>query len=198
MAVTKGINPEEMRIRAAEMAALRTAKAKGVEGTPTASVSPSATGTPSIGSGEPVNYQIGLTELARKYGSERTEVNPAVGAAAGSVSAPVVQQPIQQPQVSKVDSNTVINHINGGTKTEISSALRGIGASEAYAKTANANSGSEAFDPLKNAKINETTIAKTTTNPFANLANSNGSNYTQGLSFAGINNLSNLKYMEIA
>ena len=201
MAAINSINNEEIRLRALETAKLRAAQAKGVEGTPAPSVSAAPVGTPGVGSGElvtPQNYQLKVAEIARKNGEATKGVNPAISAAAGSVSAPVVQQPVSQPQVSKVDSNTAINHINGSTKTEISSALRGIGASAAYAKTANANSGNDAFASLKNVKINETTIAKSTTNPFANLANNNGSNYTQGLSFAGINNLDNLKYMEIA
>ena len=103
------INSEELKFKYAQMAKARSAQKIGVD-----SSASKITNTQSVKSGsintllEGKNIDTArITELAKKYATGTTKVNPSVEAAAASVSAPVPQTGFQ-PQISNIDTKTAI------------------------------------------------------------------------------------------
>ena len=117
MAAINGINPEEMRQRAAQMFAMRpaearpvsTAEVKGAEGTSAASVSAAPVNTSGVGSGELVtrqNFQRKVEEIARRNGEGVKEVDPAIASNAGA--AYIQQQPQARVELPSGSTEAVL------------------------------------------------------------------------------------------
>ena len=109
MTAINGINPEEMRQRAAQMFAMRpaearpvsTAEVKGAEGTPV--------NTSGVGSGElvtPQSYPVKVEEIARRNGEAAKAVNPLIASNAGA--AYTQQQPQTRVELPSGSTEAVL------------------------------------------------------------------------------------------
>ena len=190
------LNTEIARQMAAEMAARRLATKN--EGIPSPSVSAAPVRNPGTGSGDPINIQnfkVNLEEIIKRNGESSKTVDSQKVAAEGTAFVPS-QINTSQEQLAKVGASDAIK-FKSASKLETTDALKSINslaASMAYGKNATATKSTSEFQPLKNAHVSEPSVFAAT----STLSQNNAANYTSGLSFANINNLNNLKFMEIA
>ena len=153
------------------------------------------------GSVSPANIDVNaINELARKNALSKTKQTEA--AAATSVNPVQQVQTIPPQPVEKVDFQTVSNKFGAQPIFAAADKFKGFAAGNEYAKSASKFSGSEygQYDALRSFKSNELNGSNqvASSNPFAAIMASNGSNNTSGLNFSGTNNLNLDKKMFIA